>query len=109
MNTFYMVFVEGGATPACKHDSLDSAEKEAKRLATLLKKKAYVLCTIKSVEESEKGAYLMKKTRIIAIEGIDGSGKGVQYRLMRDALLARGYTGASKASRNRRYRSLIHC
>lgn len=36
MNTFYMVFVEGGATPACKHDSLDSAEKEAKRLATLL-------------------------------------------------------------------------
>ena len=42
MNTFYMVFVEGGATPACKHDSLDSAEKEAKRLATLLKKKAYV-------------------------------------------------------------------
>lgn len=49
MNTFYMVFVEGCATPACKHDSLDSAEKEAKRLATLLKKKAYVLCTIKSV------------------------------------------------------------
>ena len=29
MNTFYMVFVEGCATPACKHDSLDSAEKEA--------------------------------------------------------------------------------
>ncbi|MFK2687079.1 hypothetical protein ACIXSW_13060 [Bacteroides fragilis] len=40
MNTFYMVFVEGGATPACKHDSLDSAEKEAKRLATLLKKES---------------------------------------------------------------------
>ncbi len=37
MNTFYMVFVEGCATPACKHESLDSAEKEAKRLATLLK------------------------------------------------------------------------
>ena len=50
MNTFYMVFVEGGATPACKHDS---AEKEAKRLATLLKKKAYVLCTIKSVEDTQ--------------------------------------------------------
>ena len=31
MNTFYMVFVEGCATPACKHDSLDSAEKEAKK------------------------------------------------------------------------------
>lgn len=53
MNTFYMVFVEGCATPACKHDSLDSAEKEAKRLATLLKKKVYVLCTIKSVEDTQ--------------------------------------------------------
>ena len=42
MNTFYMVFVEGCATPACKHDSLDSAEKEA-----------YVLCTIKSVEDTQ--------------------------------------------------------
>lgn len=40
MNTFYMVFVEGCATPAYKHDSLDSAEKEAKRLATLLKKES---------------------------------------------------------------------
>lgn len=39
--------------PTCKHDSLDSAEKEAKRLATLLKKKAYVLCTIKSVEDTQ--------------------------------------------------------
>lgn len=48
-----MVFVEGCATPACKHESLDSAEKEAKRLATLLKKKAYVLCTIKSVEDTQ--------------------------------------------------------
>lgn len=53
MNTFYMVFVEGCATLACKHESLDSAEKEAKRLATLLKKKAYVLCTIKSVEDTQ--------------------------------------------------------
>ena len=44
MNTFYMVFVEGCATPACK---------EAKRLATLLKKKVYVLCTIKSVEDTQ--------------------------------------------------------
>lgn len=53
MNTFYMVFVEGGSTSACKYDSLDSAEKEAKRLATLLKRKAYVLCTIKSVEYTQ--------------------------------------------------------
>lgn len=28
-------------------------KKEAKRLATLLKKKAYVLCTIKSVEDTQ--------------------------------------------------------
>lgn len=32
MNTFYMVFVEGCATPACKHESLDSAEKKRKGL-----------------------------------------------------------------------------
>lgn len=36
----------------------------------------------------------MKKTRIIAIEGIDGSGKGVQYRLLSDELRKLGYTVA---------------
>lgn len=44
MDEFYMVFVEGCATPTYKHENLESAENEAKRLATLLKKKAYVLC-----------------------------------------------------------------
>jgi hypothetical protein len=53
MDKFYMVFVEGCATPAYKHENLESAEDEAKRLATLLKKKAYVLCTIKSVEDTQ--------------------------------------------------------
>ena len=43
MDEFYMVFVEGCATPTYKHENLESAENEAKRLATLLKKKAYVL------------------------------------------------------------------
>ncbi len=38
----------------------------------------------------------MKKTRIIAIEGIDGSGKGVQYRLLRDELHKLGYTVATR-------------
>lgn len=36
-----------------KHENLESAENEAKRLATLLKKKAYVLCTIKSIEDTQ--------------------------------------------------------
>lgn len=38
----------------------------------------------------------MKKTRIIAIEGIDGSGKGVQYRLLSDELRKLGYTVATR-------------
>lgn len=53
MDKFYMVFVEGCATPAYKHENLQSAENEAKRLSTLFKKKAYVLCTIKSVEDTQ--------------------------------------------------------
>lgn len=35
MDEFYMVFVEGCATPTYKHENLESAENEAKRLATL--------------------------------------------------------------------------
>ena len=38
----------------------------------------------------------MGKTKIIAIEGIDGSGKGVQYQLLRNALCARGYSVATR-------------
>lgn len=34
----------------------------------------------------------MGKTRIIAIEGIDGSGKSVQFKTLRDTLISRGYT-----------------
>ena len=49
MDKFYMVFVEGCSTPAYKHENLESAEDEAKRLATLLKKKAYVLSKRKSL------------------------------------------------------------
>jgi len=47
---FYMVFVEGQNQPTYKHESLESAEIEAKRLAKLTDKKAYVLCSIKSFE-----------------------------------------------------------
>ena len=49
-NPFLMVYVEGEHTPTYKHNSLESAEKEAKRLAELTGRKAYVLCSIKSFE-----------------------------------------------------------
>lgn len=45
---FFMVYVEGQSSPAYKHENLNSAEAEAKRLAKTLGRKAYVLCSIKS-------------------------------------------------------------
>ncbi len=36
---FYMVYLDGKDTPAFKHTSLDSAEKEAKRLAECMIRK----------------------------------------------------------------------
>lgn len=39
---------------------------------------------------------MTKKTQIIAIEGIDGSGKSMQFALLRDALVARGFTVATR-------------
>jgi hypothetical protein len=47
--SFYMVFVEGGESPKCAHQDIEGAEREAKRLSKLLNKKAWVLCTIKSI------------------------------------------------------------
>lgn len=47
---FYMVFVEGERTPTFKHTTLPMAENEAKRLAKLTEKPAYVLASIKSIE-----------------------------------------------------------
>lgn len=38
----------------------------------------------------------MRKTKVIAIEGIDGSGKGVQYRLLTQSLAAMGYAVQSR-------------
>lgn len=52
-NYFYMVHVENGDSPTYKHDTLESAEIESKRLAKLLNRKAYVLCSIKSFEINE--------------------------------------------------------
>ena len=47
---FFMVFMDGGNAPTIKHQTLDSAEKESKRLSELTGKKAYILCSIKSIE-----------------------------------------------------------
>lgn len=49
-NYFFMVYVEGQQAPAYKHTSLESAQKEAKRLAELLLKRAYILATVQSFE-----------------------------------------------------------
>lgn len=48
--TFYMVFLENGGAPSYKHETLQSAETEAKRLSKVHSRKAFVLCTIKSFE-----------------------------------------------------------
>jgi hypothetical protein len=50
MQSFFMVYLDGGDSPTWRHQTLESAEQEAKRLSKLFGKKAYVLCTIKSVE-----------------------------------------------------------
>lgn len=47
---FYMVFMEGGNTPAYKHTEKESAIKEARRLAETHKRKTYLLATITSFE-----------------------------------------------------------
>lgn len=50
---FYMVFVADGDSPTVRHCSLYLAENEAKRLAELTGKKAYVLCSIKSFQTTK--------------------------------------------------------
>lgn len=48
--SFFMVYLENERTPTYRHATLDLAEQEAKRLSKQYGKKAYVLCTIKSIE-----------------------------------------------------------
>ena len=50
---FFMVYLEGERTPTYKHSTLELAEQEAKRLAKEYRKKAFVLCSLKSFEVNE--------------------------------------------------------
>lgn len=52
-NYFFMVYVENGSVPSYKHETLASAETEAKRLSKKLGQKAFVLATLKSFEVNE--------------------------------------------------------
>lgn len=47
-NHFFMVYMEGRQNPTCRHKTIESAEKEAKRLAEVHGLKTFVLCTLKS-------------------------------------------------------------
>lgn len=46
---FFMVYLQGRRTPTYCHESMESAEREAKRLAMEYGNTAYVLATVKSV------------------------------------------------------------
>lgn len=51
--SFFMVVVDGGESPKYKHPNFDSAQTEAKRLAKITGRPAYVLQSILKVELSE--------------------------------------------------------
>lgn len=51
-SSFFMVYVDGGRQPEFKHNDMNSAENEAKRLALITGRKSYVLCSLKSYEIS---------------------------------------------------------
>lgn len=48
-----MVFMEGGNTPSFKHQTYESAEIEAKRLAKQFNRKTFVLVSVSSFEINE--------------------------------------------------------
>lgn len=50
---FFMVYLENERTPLFVHTTIESAEQEAKRLAKEHRKKAFVLCSLKSFEINE--------------------------------------------------------
>lgn len=48
---FWMLYAEGGRAPSFVHDSFESAEKEAKRLAAESNLRIYILEAVKSVKK----------------------------------------------------------
>lgn len=50
---FYMIYVEGAGSPTYKHETIESAQYEAKRLADTTEKKVYILCSVCSVERKQ--------------------------------------------------------
>lgn len=46
---FYMVYVEGQSSPTYKHGTMESATKEADRLAKSLNKKSFVLAAVMEI------------------------------------------------------------
>ena len=51
---FYMVYMEGEGAPTYKHDTKESAKKEAERLSLLFGKRTYVLKAEFSIEPAPK-------------------------------------------------------
>lgn len=52
--SFYMVFMEGERTPTYKHESLLSAETEARRLVKAHGGKAYILKAFKAIKPRDE-------------------------------------------------------
>ena len=50
---FYMVYVEGAGAPARRHDTYDSAYKEAVRLVKKDGGKVYILSTLRCIDLAE--------------------------------------------------------
>lgn len=48
---FYMIYVEGGNCPTYKHDSYESASKEAYRLAGTTGKEVFILSAVASCKK----------------------------------------------------------
>ena len=48
--TFFMIYLEGGGSPTYRHETIESAEAEAKRLSQKFGRPAYILLCYKVIE-----------------------------------------------------------
>lgn len=51
---FWMVYLQGERTPVYKHETLESAQKEAERLTLTYHKPAFILRAVKKIEEAPR-------------------------------------------------------